>query len=132
MQWLIWIVGAFLLMLWSGAMWLGFSITHFALTLPWDQATQALGQLQIPELLKPFLDPILLIFVGGSWSAWVESFAPLMQWLGSLLQGSAGWLTSALPVLAWIIWALGALFLIALAAGGSAALWWFKKKRKPA
>jgi hypothetical protein len=130
MQWLIWIVSALMLMLWSGMVWLGYSMTNIALTLPWQQATAALGQLQIPELIKPFIDPILLIFAGGSWTVFAESFAPLMQWLGTLLQGSAGWLTAALPLLAWIIWALGALLLLGVAAVGSAAFWFTRKKQK--
>jgi hypothetical protein len=128
----IWIIAALLFMLWSFAVWLGYSITNFALTLPWDQASTALGQLQTPELLKPFIEPILLIFADGSWKSLAESFMPLMQWLANLLQGSAGWLTAALPVMAWIIWAMGALFLIALAAGGSAGLWWWRKQKKSA
>lgn len=128
MHFLIWIIGLLLLMLWSGAVWLGYSVTHIALTLPWDQATQALSQLQIPELLKPFIDPFLLIFSADSWKTWAESFSPLMQWLSSFLKSSAGWLTGVLPAIAWIIWALGALCLIALSAGGSAALWFFKKR----
>ncbi|MFM7331947.1 MAG: hypothetical protein ACKO1L_09855 [Brachymonas sp.] len=74
----------------------------------------------------------MFIFADGSWKAMAQGFAPLMQWLGSLLQGSTGWLTAALPVMAWIVWALGALLLLALAAGGSAALWFFRKKQKTA
>jgi hypothetical protein len=128
MHLLIWIVGLIVLMLWSAAMWLGYSMINFALTLPWDQATMAMKNIQIPELLKPFIDPILLIFAGDSWTAWVESLGPLMQWLGSLLQGSASWLAGALPVIAWIVWGLGALLLITLMAGGSAALWFFRKR----
>jgi hypothetical protein len=129
MHLLIWIIGLILLMLWSAAVWMGYSLTNFALTLPWDQATTAMKNIQIPELLKPLIDPILLLFAGGSWTAWVESLGPLMQWLGSLLQGSASWLTGALPVFAWIIWGLGALLLIALTAGGSVALRYFKKRK---
>lgn len=128
MQFLIWILAAFLLMLWSGAVWLGYTLSHLALTLPWDQATAALGQLQIPEILKPFVDPIVLIFADGSWTAWLQSFEPLMQWLGNLLKGSAGWLVAALPVITWVVWGMGALVLLALAAGGSAALWWWRKR----
>ncbi|MFM7331946.1 MAG: hypothetical protein ACKO1L_09850 [Brachymonas sp.] len=45
MQYLIWIVSALLLMLWSGMVWLGYSVTHIALTLPWQQATEPLTQL---------------------------------------------------------------------------------------
>ncbi len=130
MQALIWIIGLIVLMLWSATVWLGYSITHIALTLPWQQGVAALGQLQIPDLLKPFIDPILLIFADGSWKTWAEGFAPVMQWLGSLLQSSAGWLTAALPTLAWIIWGLGALLLIALVAGGSFAMSWWKKQKQ--
>ena len=129
MHLLIWIIGLIVLMLWSATVWMGYSLTNFALTLPWDQATTAMKDIQIPALLKPLIDPILLIFAGGSWTAWVESMGPLMQWLGSLLQGSASWLTGALPVFAWIIWGLGALLLIALTGGGSVALRYFRKRK---
>ncbi len=126
----IWIVSLLVLMLWSTAVWLGYSITNFALTMPWDQATAALGQLQIPDVLKPFIDPILLIFADGSLKTWAERFGPLMQWLGSLLQGSAGWLTAALPVMAWMIWGLGAALVIALAIAGTVGIVWWKKQKK--
>ena len=81
-------------------------------------------------MLKPFIDPILLIFADGSLKTWAESFGPLMQWLGSLLQGSAGWLTAALPVMAWMIWGLGAALVIALAIAGTVGIVWWKKQKK--
>ncbi len=127
----IWMTGLLLLALWSATMWLGYSLSHLALTLPWQQAAATAAQLQIPDLLKPFLDPIVLIFSGQSWANWVQGLAPLMQWLGNLLQGSAGWLVAALPVIAWIVWGLGALLVLALAAGGSAGVWWWRKQQLP-
>ncbi len=130
MHLLIWMIGLMLLMLWSTAIWMGYSISHFAMTLPWDQASTELKNMQIPELFKPLVEPILLIFADGSWDAWVDSLAPLTHWLSNLLQGSASWVASALPVIAWIIWGLGALLVIALAAGGSAALWYFRRRSR--
>jgi hypothetical protein len=124
----IWMIGLLLLTLWSATVWLGYSLSHLALTLPWQQAATSAAQLQIPEILKPFLDPIVLIFSGESWANWVQGLAPLMQWLGNLLQGSAGWLTAALPLVAWLIWGLGALLIVALAAAGSAGLWFWRRR----
>ncbi len=124
MQFLIWFVGIFILALWSATVWLGHAATALLLTLPWDQALASLRQIEMPTLLRPFLEP----FLGGAWQAWVEALAPLLQWTGTLVQGSSAWLVSALPVLAWLIWGLGSLVLLALVAGVSVALWFARRK----
>jgi hypothetical protein len=124
MQFLIWFVGIFILALWSATVWLGHAATALVLTLPWDQALASLRQLEMPALLRPFLEP----FLGSAWQAWVEALAPLLQWTGSLVQGSSAWLVSALPVLAWLIWGMGSLLLLLLVAGASFALWFARRK----
>ena len=124
MQFLIWFVGIFVLALWSATVWLGHAAASLVLTLPFDQAIAGLRQIEMPVLLRPFLEP----FLGGAWSAWVDAIAPLLQWAGSLVQGSSAWLGSALPVIAWIVWGLGSLLLLALLIVASVAVWFIKRK----
>lgn len=125
MQILIWFLGIFILAMWSATVWLGHAAASLMLTLPWDQALSALKQIEMPALLRPFLEP----FLGGAWQAWVEALAPLLQWTGALVQGSSDWLTSALPVMAWVIWALGSLTLLAVMLATSVAVWFVRRKQ---
>lgn len=126
MQFLIWMVGILILCLWSATVWIAQAAVSLALTLPWNEVMAALKSMPLPEMLRPFLEP----WLGGAWSAWIEAFAPLMQWLGTFVQGSAGWLASALPVIAWLVWGLGSLVLIAILSAASAALWFSRRKMR--
>jgi hypothetical protein len=125
MQWLVWLGGVVILALWSGTVWLGHAAASLVMTLPWDQAVAALRQIEMPALLRPFLEP----FLGGAWSAWVDALAPLLQATGQWIQGSSQWIVGALPVLAWLIWALGSLVLLAMLVAASAGIWFIKRQR---
>jgi hypothetical protein len=125
MQFLVWIVAVLLLALWSATVWLSHAAMQLVLTMPWNEAWQAVQEIELPAVLKPFMEP----WLGDAWIGLAQALAPLLQWLGSLLQGSSGVITSSLPVIAWIIWALGAFALLALAALGSAAVWWLRRQK---
>lgn len=125
MQWLVWLLGVVLLALWSGTVWLGHAAASLVLTLPWDQAVAAVRQIEMPALLRPFLEP----FLGSAWSAWVDALAPLLQSTGQLIQGSSHWVVSALPLMAWAVWALGSLALLAGLVAASVGIWFIKRQR---
>jgi hypothetical protein len=119
MHLLIWLTAILFLGFWSASVWLLYAGAQLALTMPWDQAIAAIRAIEVPAVLRPFLEP----FGAEAWIGMVEAFGPLMQWVSSLFQGSAGALAGALPVLAWLLWGIGALMLIGLAAAGSVAVW---------
>jgi hypothetical protein len=125
MQFLVWIMAVLLLALWSATVWLSHAALQLIVGMPWNEAWAAVQKIELPALLKPFIEP----WLGDAWIGMLQALAPLLQWLGSLLQGSSGLITGSLPVIAWLIWAVGALALLALAALGSGALWWMRKQK---
>jgi hypothetical protein len=125
MQLLIGFLGIVLLVLWSGAVWLGYAAISLVLTVPWDQALAALRQIEMPALLRPFLEP----FLGSAWSAWVGALAPLLQSSGQLIQGLSHWVVSALPFIAWGVWSLGGMALLAGLVAASVGIGFIKRQR---
>jgi hypothetical protein len=125
MQLLIGFLGIVLLVLWSGAVWLGYAAVSLVLTVPWDEALAALRQIEMPALLRPFLEP----FLGSAWSAWVNALAPLLQSSGQLIQGLSHGVVSALPFIAWGVWALGSMALLAGLVAASVGIGFIKRQR---
>ncbi len=118
---LLWIATSFLLALWSGCLYLGHQLTAWALQgmaqgagVDWSQA---LGDGAWAAWLAPWLDP-----------AWLQA---TQLALTTILQGLGPWLTVAPGLMAWItplvwvVWAMGAMVLVAAAGAGH---WWLRRR----
>ena len=116
----VWLVGLLLLALWSLTMWAAYAAWGVLAGLPWDQAAEQVRTMQLP--------PAVEIWFGGAWREWIDAAAPLIEWLVRLLQGSAGWLEGAVPVLIWIAWGVGALALLVLTGIAAGAVGWFRRR----
>lgn len=117
----VWLVGLVLLALWSLTMWAAHAAWGVLSDLPWDQAAERVRSLQLP--------PALEVWLGSAWREWIDAMAPLIEWLVRLLQGSAGWLQEAVPVLIWGVWGLGSLALLVLTAVAAGAVGWVRRRR---
>lgn len=131
-QGLIWGVAAGLLLLWSIGSWALAALLEWAAGLVGAQAGNAAGgigeaarqaaDLQLPPWLEPWLPSAAL----KDWSDLIEALAPWVESLLGLAPALAGWITP----LIWVVWTLGALALLLLAAGASLLL--RQQTRRPA
>ncbi len=108
---LTWLLMALLLALWSAAAW----VLH---TLAQWSGTQAGGMAGLPAQLgtlpaPDWLSPLLPLGAQESWSAVLTSFTPLLE---SLLAFAPALLTLLVPAI-WLVWAIGAVLLVALGIG---------------
>lgn len=117
----VWIVGLLLLVLWSGLVWSVHLLWSWLMAVPWADAMQRLREWPVPAPLEPWF--------GTWWTQWLQEAAPLLQWMGEMLQGSARWVVDAMPILLWATWALGALLLLAVMGAVGAGVWWMRRRQ---
>jgi hypothetical protein len=118
MVWIVVIIGLCVLSLWTVLAWITHQGWNAVSGMPWEQALPKIQELPVPPWLFP------------DWKVWVQDFEPLLKWVMNVLNEALGWLGAGVPVVIWVIWALGALvLLLTFAALGAAAAWW-KKSRK--
>lgn len=111
----IWIITALLLALWSAAAW----GLHALLAggVAW------LGELE-PLLRRiPYSDVV---------ERWIPGWIDALKLAVELMQQALGWLGGAAPVLVWVVWALGALALLGVAALLSLVVALVRKSTPPA
>lgn len=106
-----WLLMALLLALWSAAAW----VLH---TLAQWSGAQAGGMAGLPAQLgtlpaRAWLSPWLPLGAQESWTAVLTSFNPLIE---SLLAFAPALLALLVPAI-WLVWAVGAVLLVALGLG---------------
>jgi len=109
-----WLVSLSLLAVWSLLCWGVHAFTVWAMSSAGALAAGAAGAASVPAILLPawlqgWMPPELLRSLEG----WITSAGPLLQAALESVPALAG----AVTVLAWGIWGLGAVVLIALAVG---------------
>jgi fumarate reductase subunit D len=109
----IWVLALILLLFWSAFAWMSHALLSMISSVPWEQV---LGQLKGISLPEPF---------GAWWAIAVDMLAPVLQFSVPLLQGLLSFAGSALPVIAFVLWLIGAvlLLLLAIAATFGVAFW---------
>jgi hypothetical protein len=110
MKWAIWMIGTVLAALWSGM------LTAVALVLDWSgsvlqQATPTVQQLpaHLPGWLAGWIEPV-------GWTAISQAIQQALEFVHSVLP-AVGTTTSRLEPLVWIVWGLGMIALVTVAAG---------------
>ncbi len=109
-----WFVSLSLLAIWSLLCWGVHAFTVWAMSSAGALATGAAGAASVQAVLLPawlqgWIPPELL----QTLESWVTSAGPMLQGVLESVPALAG----AMTVLAWGIWGLGAIFLLALAVG---------------
>jgi hypothetical protein len=94
----LWICTLFTLGIWSFAAW----ALHALLTLDAGQ----IGN------LKPLIDQIPYAEV---LSHWLPGFQDVLRFMIDMTQVMLGWVGSAAPVIAWVVWGLGAAVIVLVA-----------------
>ncbi|MBS7808084.1 hypothetical protein [Variovorax sp. PCZ-1] len=113
----IWLLAFLLLLLWSAFAWMTHALLGMLAGAPWEQLLSQLKGISPPE---PF---------GAWWAFTVDLMAPVLQFSLPILQGLLSFAGGALPVILIVIWAIGALILLALAGVATfAAILWHKKR----
>jgi hypothetical protein len=109
----IWFIALIVLLFWSAFAWMCHALLGMISGLPWEQVLSQLKGISVPE---PF---------GAWWMMMVDLLAPVLQVSVPLLQGLLSFAGSALPVIVFVAWLIGAviLVLIAVAATVGAVLW---------
>jgi hypothetical protein len=117
MIWIIALIGLCFLALWTVFAWITHQGWNAIAGLSWEESLPKLRELPIPEWLLP------------GWKEHIEDFAPLIQWVAGVFNEALGWLGAGVPVLIWVIWAVGALLLLLLFGGGMAFAAWLKSTK---
>ncbi len=107
-----WFLALALLALWSLACWSAHAVTVWAVSGAGglaNGAPTAMEKIALPDGLTVWLPPALVQEFG----VWVASAGPVVQ---SALEAVPA-LSGAISVLAWAVWGVGALVLLALAVG---------------
>lgn len=112
MKWIIWVVAGTLATLWTGALALAAALVGWT-----ADAIAGVGTSPVVFDLPPELPVWLSVWVDpAAWGALVGATHQALQWLPSVLpiaETVTGWLVP----LVWVLWALGMLALLLLAAG---------------
>jgi hypothetical protein len=110
----LWSVFVLFVLLWTGLIGLAEQLTEWLLASTatgqvGDLASQAL-QWPVPAWLSPWVDT--------AWTQAVQDSAlGLVQWLGQVMPSASSLMGWVSPLM-WTLWALGLVFLLALAVGG--------------
>lgn len=118
---LLWTVIVGLLAIWSTGVWMLHALLVWSMSGAGALADQAqqLGSVNLPNWLPPWLPP--------EWAPWLQDVATgLLSMLTSaltMLPSATGWLGP----LAWLVWAIGLLMLVAVAALGQTMIWSTRK-----
>lgn len=120
---LSWFLSFALLALWSLTCWGLYAITVWAMAGAGALAggSAAIGSALWPEWVNVWIPPQL----AGDLQAMIASIGPMVQ---AALE-TVPFLSGAVAVLAWAIWGLGALTLLALAIGAHVLIALFKRRR---
>ncbi|HYD76063.1 hypothetical protein [Ramlibacter sp.] len=119
----VWILGLLALVLWSLTMWGVHALWTALVDVSWDVAVNRLPTLQLPPPLEPWF--------GEAWRQWLEAIGPWLAQAAPALDSVTGWAASAMPVLIWITWAVGALVLLLLTAVFGGIVSWWRGRRQP-
>lgn len=105
---IVWFTVAGLLALWSGGLWAVDALAHWSATQAGQVSVGAAGlpALQLPAWLAPWVPPELADGI-------TAALAGLAPWLDGLL-GFLPAIAGGVTVLLWVVWAFGALLLLAL------------------
>ncbi|MFG6456615.1 hypothetical protein [Roseateles sp. BYS96W] len=117
---LLWSIVGVLLVMWSGVLWLGHALLAVLLG--------GAGQLPVKELALP-----------EAWTSWLpqavsESMTQALEAAQPVLQAVAGQLPAlagGIAVLAWVVWALGAVVLLLTGAAAHAGLRHWQRSQRP-
>lgn len=122
---LSWFLSFALLALWSLTCWGLYAVTVWAVAGAGALAggSAAMGAALWPDWVNVWIPPQLL----GDVQAMIASIGPMVQAALETLP----FLSGAVAVLAWAIWGLGALTLLALAIGAHVLIALFKRRRTP-
>ena len=120
MKLIIWFVALVFLAFWTGLMWLAHKLVALLAQWPWELALDKLKALPMPPGFADW------------WVEMVTMATPLLLWSQSLLQGLLQMSGSAMPVILFVVWLVGAGLLLTLALLLTGAAWWFQRnKSKP-
>lgn len=105
---IVWFTVAGLLALWSGGLWAVDALAHWSATQAGQVSVGAVGMpaLQLPAWLAAWVPPEIAATV-------TAALADLAPWLDGLL-GFLPAIAGGVTVLLWVVWAFGALLLLAL------------------
>ena len=119
---LSWFLSLALLALWSVACWGLHALTVWAVASAGALAggTAAIGTVLVPAWLGAWIPPEL----ATEFQSLIASLAPMVQ---AALE-TVPFLAGAVSVLAWVIWGLGAVMLLALAVGAHVLIALFKRR----
>lgn len=117
-----WVVVLLLLALWSSLVW---TVQAFLVSLLAHAGSLGAGDWTLPDSLRDWLPTVVADWLVST----VETLTPQLQALVSALPSLSGWIT----VLAWGVWALGALvtLVLGLAIHVAMALWRKSKQSTP-
>lgn len=117
-----WFLSFMLLALWSLACWGVHAVTVWAVSNAGalSAGTGAMNAVLLPEWLRGWIPPQLT----QDFQAMIASVGPMVQSLLETVPALAG----AVSVLAWAIWGLGAVVLVALAIGAHVLIAVFKRR----
>ena len=106
-----WFLSLALLALWSLACWGMHAVTVWVVSSAGALAGGSVvaNTILVPGWLKAWMPPELM----GQWEAFVSSVGPMVQAVLEAVPALAGGVT----FLAWVLWGLGAVLLVALAVG---------------
>jgi len=123
---LSWFLSFALLALWSLTCWGLYAVTVWAMAGAGALAggSAAIGSALWPEWVNVWIPPQL----AGDLQAMIASIGPMVQ---AGLE-TVPFLSGAVAVLAWAIWGLGALTLLALAVGAHVLIAVLKRRKRPA
>lgn len=118
----LWTLTLVVLLLWSGLCWAAHGLWGLMAGVPWGEAVRQLKAVPLPDWLD--------LWLGSAWRETIDAVAPALQVLGQWLQGSAQWLLDAVPLLIGVVWGLGTLLTLAIAAAASSGIWLYRRKER--
>jgi hypothetical protein len=118
----LWALTLFLLLVWSGLCWAAEALWSLMAAMPWGEAVRQVKTAPLPAWVEAWLGP--------AWRDAVDAVAPALQALGQWLQGSAQWLLDAVPLLIGVVWGLGVLMTLLVAAAASSGIWLYRRHER--
>lgn len=120
-----WFIVASLLALWSLFTWAVHAMAVWAVSQAGALSGMASGSVSVslPAWLAPWVPPGLM----ADLTDWASQLGLLVEGLLQAMPSLAGGLT----VLAWVVWAIGALLLMLTGAGLHALIAWWRRKSVP-